>query len=233
MFDIYLCAVPAALAARPASLGLSNLADLVRSYAPYSEVRSIAVVANAPLTPDADRASAIDACDLVIRCNSFVLDRPSRPRRLGRKVNVVVFNRALVATPDTFDRYRDRLYLMVEPGRLHREPSYYPGWWPTDLGVVPVPNATITLPLSRALRLPTETEPQWATTGLMSMWIARTLFPDAEMLISGFSMIEQPDQTEWSHEFGDSCIVGPEHRIAVEGSYLRTLVDSQRVRWMK
>ncbi len=206
------------------------MANLVRAYADGPEVRHIAVVGNAPLSPSAERASCIDACNLVFRCNSFILDQPGEPAQQGRRVDVVVFNRGLRATPFSYADYRDRLYLMVEPGRLHWEPDVQPDWWPTDLGVVLVPNREVTLPLSDALGLPSRTEAVWATTGLMAAWIAAVLFPHAELLLSGYSMLDKPDQRTWDHAWGVTCIVGPEHRIGAEGRLLRSWVDIGRAR---
>lgn len=221
-------------AGAPAGSGstLDVMRDLVRAYAASPQVRSIAVVGNAPAEPDDARADAIDACDAVFRCNSFVLDEPGQPRAHGRRTNVVLFNRALRASPRVFDRYRERLYLMVEPGRLHWEPDFRPGWWPEDLGLLPVPNREVTLPLSQALGLPSREESVWATTGLMSAWIARTLFPDADLLLTGFSMVTDRQQTEWQHAWGDSCPVGAEHRIEPEGMLLQSWIAAGTARWL-
>lgn len=211
---------------------LDVLRDTVVSYAERPDVHRVAVVGNAPLTPCAGRAAEIDGSDLVVRCNSFVLDEPGRPATVGRNVHVAVLNRGLMAAPRVFDSYGDRLYLMVEPGRLHREPDFRPRWWPEDLGALPVPNREVTLPLSTALGLASRVEPLWATTGLLSAWVAHTLFPAAELLLAGFSMIEDPDQTEWRHAWGDECPVGEEHRIAPEGDLLRSWIASGRARWL-
>lgn len=205
---------------------------LVTAYASGPEVGSVAVVANAPAEADPARAQAIDSADVVVRCNSFVLDEPGEPPAHGTKVTVVVFNRALRASPRVFDRYRERLYLMVEPGRLHWEPDFLPRWWPADLGHLPVPNREITLPLSDALGLRSRDEAVWATTGMMSAWIARTLFPDAELRLAGFSMLAERNQTEWEHAWGDSCPVGPEHRIEPEGELLQSWIDAGHARWL-
>jgi hypothetical protein len=222
--------VISALPARTPESTLEVMRAMVQAYAERPDVRRTAVVANAPLEPDPQRAADIDGCDVVIRCNSFVLDEPGAPAAVGRKVHVVVFNRALRAAPRVFDSYRDRLYLMVEPGRLHWEPDFRPRWWPDDLGQLLVPNREITIPLSDALGLPSRTKPVWATTGVMSAWIALTLFPDAELTLAGFSMIDHPDQDKWEHAWGDSCPVGPEHRIGPEGTLLRSWIDQGRAR---
>jgi hypothetical protein len=47
------------------------------------------------------------------------MDRPGEPRCQGGRVDVVVWNRITRATEFLFDRYRERLYLMVEPMRMH------------------------------------------------------------------------------------------------------------------
>jgi len=175
------------------------MGELVRSYAERTPVERVAVVGNAPLQASEFRANEIDSCDVVFRCNSFVLDAPGRRPAQGRKVHVVVFNRLLLASPPFFTDYRRRLYLMVEPDRLHFDRDLRPPRWPEDLGNMPVPNREITLPLSEALGLDLLEEPAWATTGMMTAWIAHTLFPDAELRLAGFSMLADPNQTEWQH----------------------------------
>ncbi|TDQ04976.1 hypothetical protein EV186_101940 [Labedaea rhizosphaerae] len=203
----------------------SLLRSLLDAYADRPNPRTVAVVGNQPLARDPDRAAAVDACDLVIRVNGFVMDEPGDEPVTGSKVHAVVFNRALRATPWVFRDYSTRLYLMVEPGRLHWEPDVIPAWWPEDLGLVPVSNREITIPLSNALGLD-GAQAHWATTGTMAAWIARTMYPDAHLLLTGYSFIDNPNQTSWEHASGDSCIVGPEHQIAAEGRLLASWVDS-------
>ncbi|MPZ81952.1 MAG: hypothetical protein GEV28_16785 [Actinophytocola sp.] len=202
--------------------------SLLDVYAALPEPRTVAVVGNQPLEPDEERGKAIDAADLVIRVNGFRIDDPGTPPTVGSRCHVVVFNRALRATKWVFEDYRRRLYLMVEPGRLHWEPDNVPGWWPADLGFVPVSNREVTLPLSDALGLPTGEQATWATTGTMAAWIARTSYPEAELILTGFSFVDNPTQTSWMHAAGDSCIVGPEHQIAAEGRLLETWLQTSR-----
>lgn len=208
--------------------GQSVLRSLLDVYAVHPQPRTVAVVGNQPLEPDVERAKAIDAADLVIRVNGFRIDDPGTPPTVGSRCHVVVFNRALRATKWVFEDYRRRLYLMVEPGRLHWEPDNIPGWWPADLGFVPVSNREVTLPLSDALGLPTGEQATWATTGTMAAWIARTNYPEAELVLTGFSFVDNPYQTSWMHAAGDSCIVGPEHQIAAEGRLLETWLQTSR-----
>jgi hypothetical protein len=204
----------------------SVLRSLLDVYAERPDPRRVAVVGNQPLEPDEERAKAIDEAELVIRVNGFKIDDPGQPPTVGSKCHVVVFNRALRATKWVFENYRQRLYLMVEPGRLHWEPDLIPGWWPEDLGLVPVSNREVTLPLSRALGLPTAEQATWSTTGTMAAWMARTSYPDAELVLTGFSFVDDPNQTSWMHASGDSCVVGREHQIAAEArlfeSWLKT-----------
>jgi hypothetical protein len=210
------------------------LRTLVLAYAERPDVRELAVVGNAPVEPDPLRADRIDSCDLVIRCSSFVVDGPGgAPAVVGRKTHVVLVHRGLRASPDAFHSYRDRLYLLAEPGRLHWEHDGRPASWPADLGVVPVPNREITLPLCDALGLPSRAEPSWPTTGVTAAWIARMLFPDATLHLAGFSMIDDPDQTEWHHAWGGPRAVRAEHRLDAEARLLRSWIDSGEALWLR
>ncbi|WP_222049916.1 hypothetical protein [Modestobacter lapidis] len=208
----------------------THIGELARTYARAWNVRSVAVVGNKPLEPSGPRAGAIDACDLVVRVNGFRLDDPGDQPTYGRRADVAFFNRALRATPWFFTGYRDRLHLLVEPGRLHWEPDVVPSWWPEDLGHVHVDNDDLTLPLSAELGLDSTREGLWATTGTMAAWWARTTFPDARLELAGYSFVTEPDQTRWQHASGDDCIVGPEHRIALESDLLRGWVADGRAR---
>src|SRR3569833_2711457 len=128
-----------------AALGAASLmGNLPAAYADRPDPRSVAVDGNQPLPPDPQRAKAIDACDLVIRVNGFVVDKPGE-EIVGTRTHNKEFNRAIRATPYVFQDYRKRLYLLVEPGRMHWEPEDVPGWWPPVLGAVPVSNSEVVL----------------------------------------------------------------------------------------
>jgi hypothetical protein len=212
--------------ARPAFFALTS--ELAATYSRTGEVRTVAVVGNQPLGVDPERAAMIDSCDLVVRVNGFRLDEPNGPPSVGRRCEVIVFNRGVRATPWFFEGYRDRLYLMIEPGRLHREADRYPAWWPTDLGFVTVPNREVTIPMNTEMGMDAEHGATWATTGGTAIWLAGTLFPEAELHITGFSFLEHPDQTAWDHAYGDSCIVGGEHSLSNESRWLAGWVGSGR-----
>lgn len=207
---------------------LRVISDLARTFATSSVVETIAVVGNQPLGPDAERAAMIDASDLVIRVNGFRLDEVGGQRSVGSRCDVVVFNRGVRATPWFFRGYRDRLYLMIEPGRLHHESDQIPPWWPTDLGFFAISNRDVIVPFNRGMGLDPVFDGKWATTGATAIGLAERLFPEAVLRVTGFSFLDSPDQTSWQHAYGDACIVGGEHRLNNESSWLRGLVDSGR-----
>ena len=205
---------------------IERLRTLCDAYATVSPPRSVAIVGNAPVAPSAERAEAIDSCDLVVRVNGFALDRPREPHALGMRADVVVFSRGVRATPWFLRDYRDRLYLLVEPGRVHWEPETIPDWWPPDLGFLPVPNREIAMPLSEALGFDLRTEAHWATTGTMAAWLAHTLYPSAQLHLAGYSFIDRPDQTSWEHAVGEPCAISAEHVLHRESALLRGWADS-------
>jgi len=219
--------------------GSALIGDLLAAYAETPDVRRVAVVGNAPLEPDAARAAEIDSADLVIRCNSFVVDAPDAEPCQGRKVHAVVFSRGLLATPYSFDKYRDRAYLVTEPSRIYadyplaRYVKEWPQWWPADLGFVAVPNAPFTIPLLDELGMPWREKGGVPTTGTMAVYIAHRCFPDADLLMAGFSMIDNPQQTEWKHQAGDSSPIGGAHYIAPEGAMFRRWIDEGKVRLVR
>lgn len=212
--------------------GVDLIREAMVAYAERAPVRTVAVVGNAPLSPSPARADQLDAADLVVRVNSFVMDRPGQPRSQGKRVHVVVWNRITRATPFLFDRYRDRLYLMVEPMRMHGRPEMWPPSWPADLGLMAVPNRDVACRINEELGFRSD-EPLAPTTGLTAGWLAVNLFPDATVLLTGFSFLDDPHQTEWSHQWGDACPVGPEHRIDAEARLMQSWLDAGRAEFLR
>lgn len=219
--------------------GVTMVRDLLASYADAADIQSVAVIGNAPLTPDGARAEAIDACDLVIRVNSFVLDVPTTEPAQGKKVHAVVYSRGLLATPFCFDRYRERLYLVTEPSRIYyrrqlaRHVKEWPGWWPRDLGFVAVPNGPFAIPLLDELGVPWREQFVVPTTGTMAAFIARKCFPDARIVMAGFSMIDNPNQSKWQHQWGDWAPIGGAHLIVPEGRLLHRWIDEGKVQFLR
>lgn len=199
------------------------LAELMSAYSRHQRVRTVAVIGNAPLRPNPRRAAAIDACDLVVRVNGFALDDASGPASTGTRADVVVLQWVVKATPWLFLDYSRRLYLLNEPGRLHWDIEVVPPWWPADLGLVPVPNREVTLPLVEELGLSGSERPRWATTGTTAVVLTRHTFPDARLLVAGFSFLDDPDQRSWAHAYGQPCRVNDEHDLRAEATLMRRM----------
>jgi hypothetical protein len=198
----------------------ADLRGLLTSYARHTPPRRIAIVGNAPMSPDARRAQAVDDADLVVRMTSFALDRPGAPATLGRRCDVVVLHRGVIASPFTFADYTNRLYLLVEPGRLHWEREPLPPWWPADLGFVPVPNYEYTCPLIDLLGLDPG-QAVWPTTGTLVTYLVTTLFPGCAVQLTGMSIVDNTNQVEFQHAWGPPVPVTAEHRLAAEAAQLR------------
>ena len=209
---------------------LQPLRDLATAYARRSPVGSVAVVGNAPMMPSQARAEQIDDCDLVLRMNSFVLDRPGEPACQGSRADVVLFSRLVPATPFFFDRYSERLYVLLEPMRMYGRPERWPRSWPHDLGFAVARNDAVAVPLLTLLGLPWREQRLAPTTGTTAAFLATALFPGAEVLLTGISFIDDPEQTHWDHQWGDSVGVGAEHRIGAEATMLRTWIDRGVIR---
>jgi len=208
-----------------------RLRPLAETYARRRPVERIAVVGNQPLAPSRGRAAAIDSADLVFRVNGFRLDGDDEPTT-GQRADVIVLNRGVRPTPWFFAGYPDRLYLMIEPGRMHWENERVPAFWPEDLGFITVPNRDVIIPLNEAIGLDAENKGVWATTGTTMAWIAAELFPDSAMTATGFSFIASPEQTSWQHAYGEASPVGEEHRIAAESALFHHWITSGRVDYL-
>jgi hypothetical protein len=202
------------------------LADLVCAYARRNPPRSITIVGNAPLPPCPQRAALIDDSDLVIRMTTFALDRPCGPPIIGRRTDVVLLHRAVVPGPGTFHDHASRLYLLVEPGRLHWEREDRPDWWPVH--PVSVPNHPFAVALKELMGIPAD-EAAWPTTGTLAVYVFSELFPEAELRFTGTTVAERDDQTEFTHGWGPAVAVTPEHRLAAEGALLRKWAAQGRI----
>lgn len=199
------------------------LAGLLEVFASSQPVKTIAVVGNAPLEPDPARAATIDESDLVIRINGFALDMPDGPVTYGRRADVVVLQWMVRSTPWLFEDYDRRLYLLNEPGRVFGNQEHVPTWWPADLGLVPVPNREVTLPLTAEMGLEGA---RWATTGTAAVYMARQAFPDARVRLAGFSFLENSAQTSWAHSYGAPVPVDASHDLHAEAMLIRRYVDA-------
>lgn len=211
---------------------LAPLRDLWASYARTGGgVGSVAVVGNAPLSASPERAAAIDGCDLVVRVNSFVVDEPGADLAGGRRTDVVVWSRLVRATRWLYDEYAARLYVMLEPMRMYHRPEVWPTSWPADLGFVVARNDAVAVPLLDELGLPWRDQPLAPTSGTTAAWLARRLFPEAQVLVTGLSFVDDPDPRQWEYQSGASGQIGPEHRVVAEGDLLRRWRDAGEIRF--
>lgn len=207
-------------------------ADLVRQIEAYAErlpVKRVVVVGNAPLEPSVERSELIDGADLVIRCNSYVIDEPDDQPCLGVKTNVVVCARGARITPWFFKNYSSRLYLVVNNCSRMLAPPGRPGCWPSDLGDWPLPNGVVGLPLKELLRADLGGNPV-PTTGTTAAFLAHTCFPEAELLLTGFSYIDARAQVSWAHHWGQVVPVSAAHMLDREGALLASWVADGRAR---
>jgi hypothetical protein len=207
------------------------LRALLESYARSAPPRSIAIVGNAPLPPDEDRAATIDSADLVLRMTTFGLDVPGGPPTVGRRCDVVALHRGITPSPFTFADYTSRLYLLFEQGRPFGERQPLRTWWPADLGVVPVSNYEFTRPLNDLLGLDSD-ERVWATAGTLASFMCTELFPAATTYLTGVSLIDEPGQTTFEHHWGNAVRVTPEHRLHAESALLKQWIADGRIRFL-
>lgn len=217
-----------------------DLRALVCAYAPRLPIRQIAVVGNAPLEESGERAGSIDASDLVIRCNSFALDEPGEPRCSGRRTHVVVVNGATRISPWLFAGYSDRLYLKSQPGAVYRRRATKPmprlDLWPEDLGALTLPNRALISELRELIAAHTPSERAddivVPTSGIISAWIAYRLFPEAALLLTGFSaLVLEGRQDQWRHQWDTGVVpVSRLHLVDGEGNLMRQWVSEGRAR---
>lgn len=202
--------------------------DLLLAYGRGQRADTVTVVGNAPMPPSAERAELIDGSDLVLRMTTFALDEPGAEPAYGRKTDVVVLHRGVLVSPHTFADYTSRLYLLAEPGRLHWEPEVIPDWWPDDLGFVPIPNRPFVKQLGLLLGLD-PAEASWATTGTLVAYLAVRLFPEAKIRLTGYSIIDDPDQTTFAHAWGERVNVTGDHKLRAESALLKSWSDEGRI----
>ena len=213
-----------------------QLRDLLLAYAARRPVDRVAVVGNAPLPPDAGRAAAIDAADLVIRQNSFVLDAPEGQPTVGTSCHVVVLSRATTFTPWTLRDHRDRAFLVPQAGFVEYRPGdeigllLHAGFWPPDLGAMPLPNAVVKARLVRALDPTAEPGSLIPTSGTTALFLAHEMFPGADLVGTGFSFLDDVDQTSWSHHSGGHTRLNRRHRLDLEAALLRSWIADGSLR---
>jgi hypothetical protein len=213
----------------------SHLADLLTAYAERAPICRVAVVGNAPLEPSDKRADAVDSADLVIRCNSFVLDTAGDARPFtGSRVHVVLLNKSTRITPCVFQEYRRRAYLLPQGGytAFHAvRPT--PPHWPADLGAWPLSNQFFVRRLNDLLQPEREPGSLIPTTGMMGLFLAHECFPGADLTATGFSFLANRDQTEWDHHVGGTVPIHGAHRIDLEGALLESWIADGSLKFLE
>jgi hypothetical protein len=208
------------------------------AYADRDPVRKVAVVGNAPLEPDADRARDIDSADLVIRANALALDVPGGPPTVGVRCHAVIMSRSAMPTPWTLRDYRSRAYLVPQAGFVQYRTDDAVGlllhaeFWPADLGVMPLPNAVVKARCVHALDPEARPGSVIPTTGTMGVFLAHEMFPDADLVITGLSMVDDVAQKAWRHHSGGHTKVNWQHRLDLESRLLRSWIDDGSARYL-
>jgi hypothetical protein len=214
---------------------VAQMRDHALAYASSTPVRRVAVVANAPLGPSEERRDLIDSSDLVIRCNSLALDQVKGPPSVGTRTNVVVAARTTRPTPGFLHDYRNRAYFVVDVFHLTvPEPPGWPPYWPADLGAWLLPNRAFALPLKYLLRPARAGLGLAPTTGTQAAYLAYRLFPEADIVLTGFSFLDDPEQRSWGYHLPGlrQSPVHSAHKLDREAAFLRGLVDRGEVRYV-
>jgi hypothetical protein len=205
------------------------------AFAASTPIRRVAVVANAPLPPSAQRRDLIDSADLVVRCNSLALDGPADPPCVGSRTNVVVAARTTRPTPGFLHDYRNRAYFVTDIFALGvADPVGWPSSWPADLGAWPVPNRAFGLPLKYLLRPASGGHGVSPTTGTLAAYLAHRLFPEADVMLAGYSFLDDPEQQRWGYhrsELAPAKVIAA-HDLRREAAYLHGLIDRGEVRYV-
>src|SRR4051794_22566383 len=203
---------------------ISQMREHATAYAASTPVRRVAVVANAPLEPSEQPRDLIDPSALVIRCNSLALDGPGDPPTVGTRTNVVVAARTTRPSPAFLRDYRKRAYFVGDS--FHAVVQHPPGWplqWPEDLGAWMIPNRAIGLPLRYLLHPTRAGHNVFPTTGTQAVYLAYRLFPDADIFLTGFSVLHDPAQKSWRYHLSDlaPANIPRWHKLDREAAYLQ------------
>jgi hypothetical protein len=212
--------------------------DFIASYARRQPISSVAVVGNAPLQPDSGRAATIDGCDLVIRANAMMLDPPGSDPCVGTACHAVIMSRATALTPWALRNYRDRAYLVPQAGYVQYQREDRVGlllettFWPPDLGIMPLPNAVVKARAAAALDPAHKPGSIIPTTGLMALFMAHEMWPEATLVATGFSFLDNAELSHWSHHSGGHTKVNWQHHLHLEQALLRSWIDDGSIRYL-
>jgi hypothetical protein len=216
-----------------------QLREYISAYAAHLPVRKVAVVGNAPLAPDPDRAAEIDSSDLVIRVNEVWLDPPGSSPTIGTACHVVLLSKSATMTRWVLHDYRRRAYLIPQAGFVQYRLENRIGlqlttaFWPADLGAMPLPNAVVKTRVTRLLDPQHKPGSLIPTTGTMGIVMAHEMFPGVDLVTTGFSFLDDSSQKHWAHHSGSSTRVNWQHRLDLEAKLLKSWIADGSARFLR
>ena len=214
-----------------------QLRSYLLAYAARQPVERVAVVGNAPLHPDAVRAATIDAADLVIRVKRV---RPRRARR-GADGRHRVPRGAPLPCHDVHPVDAARppgARIPRPPGRLRAVPARRRDRPPPARRVLarrPRRDAAAQRRREGARGAgPRPRRPSPGsiipTAGTTALFLAHEMFPGADLVGTGFSFLDDEEQTSWSHHSGGHTRVNWRHRLDLEATLLRSWIADGTLR---
>jgi hypothetical protein len=147
----------------------------------------------------------------------------------------VVAARVTRPSPGFLQDYRSRAYFVVEAGITRKPtPPRRPPWWPSDLAAWPISNRALGTPLRYLLRPATGGHGVVPSTGTYAAYLAHRLFPEADLVLTGYSFLHDREQTQWGYHWDSlpPSPVHPAHKLDREGAFLQGLVDRGEARYV-
>ena len=72
-----------------------------------------------------------------------------------------------------------------------------------------------------------------STTGTQAVYLAYRLFPEADIVVTGFSFLDDPEQRSWGYQADlPDARVHSAHKLDREAAYIQGLVDRREVRYV-
>jgi hypothetical protein len=132
--------------------------------------------------------------------------------------------------------YRNRGYLVPQVGwdshptrALIRVSAPF---WPADLCALPLPNAILKQRLGDLLA--PDWRPGWIipTAGTIAVFLAHEMFPEAELVATGYSFLDDETQKSWDHHSGGHTRLPWQHRLNHEAQLLRSWIADGSLRML-
>ena len=201
------------------SLGMKRW-DIFDMKSLFPEVRSIALVGNAPTALQGDFGAQIDACDLVVRFNrAEVVGHESQ---VGRRTDILVANHLnhLGRSPSPGDILQPKFVLcFVHPGELSREDmSRFRAW------VGDTPYAISFAP--DIFKLPAQNRTRALTMGNYALFTFLQAFSVERLVLSGFTLFGAvPGGATAYFSGGQQYDTGTWHDLDIEAKIFAKLVS--------